>query len=235
MPFTSSPVALLDSIVYNNAGAIAFEKGSLPKAKRLFSKALKSIRDENKPKSGSKSSSRSNKQHSKYLRSKSFSVEPSMPVASKKSKQCEQSGSIITSSTTESLYLYQRVFRIRCCKYVDNIDHIIEITSVILFNRAMLYHCLAGGKRRILKKALYYYQCSCSIASTEDSVLELAIWNNMLQIFSSDFSNFESAQVCVLNLQENYNLVERGQLSDCDRRIFLFNLVFSQPTMAAAA
>ncbi|KAI2513349.1 hypothetical protein MHU86_1120 [Fragilaria crotonensis] len=239
-------VALL-SICLSNAGVKAFERGDLDKAIRYMTWALH-------PDLAMSSSETKDRRMSKktlmkviksqahtFLPDQSFELRRSTTFGRRRSSREHSPSKQVTDATEQSsFYSYRRLF----CVKASSSEPILcqtsqdQLRAIFLANLAICYHFYAGD----ICKAKRSYELAVAAASESgDLLVELVVWNNLLQLHSDDLLEEEAARACMVQLERILSDPRASDLLSMlgrnDRRGFLLNVIFfSFPgTIAPAA
>ena len=240
-------LALL-SICLNNAGVKAFERGDLDKAIRFMTWALHPGMAISKSECKDRRVSKKiimkviKSQTQSFLANESFELRRSTVFGRRRSSRGHQTSKQVTDATEQSsIYSYRRLFSIKAsssepilCQTSPD-----QLFAILFANLAICHHLCPGD----INKAIQTYESAVASASRAGNLLiQMVVWNNLLQIYSEGLLEDEAARACMVQLELILSdPMASGQLSMLnrhDRRGFLMNVIFfsyTRTTMAAAA
>ena len=243
----SEHLALL-SICLNNAGVKAFERGELDKAMRFMTWAL--FPDKAISNSESKDRRMSKKilmkviksQTQSFVADQSFELRRSAIFGRRRNGRGHPMSKQVTDAAEQSsIYSYRRLFSIKASSslpvlYQTSPD---QLSATFLANLAICHHLGTGD----IRKAIHNYESAVTAAFIcGDLLIQLVVWNNLLQLYSDALLEDEPARACVLQLELILSDPRASgllsMLNRRDRRGFLLNVIFfsySRNTMAPAA
>ena len=230
-------------VCLNNAGVKAFERGDLDKALKLFICAINSVMatlnlDTDAPKISKKQAMKVVKSQSKcFLADKSFEICEST-IFGKRRRDRQLAAPWFSKNEKSSTYTYQRVFALKASNSEPILDQTSpeQLTGIVLSNLAICHHLYPGH----IRKATHYYELAVKAASISGDLLpQLVIWNNLLQVYSNDLLEEDTARACMTQLETKIKEIrDRGllpKLKKDDRRGFLLNVMLSNRTTLAPA
>jgi hypothetical protein len=242
----SEHIALL-SICLSNAGVKSFEHGDLDRAIRFMTWAIQP--DVAMSKSESKDDRISKKilmkviksQAHAFLPDQSFELRRSTTFGRRRNCRGHPPSKQVTDATEQSsFYSYRRLFSVKASSSVPIFCQTSQdqLRAIFLANLAICHHFYTGN----ICKAKHTYELAVAAASESgDLLIELVVWNNLLQLHSDDLLEEEAARACIVHLEQTLSdpraSVSLSMLGRNDRRGFLLNVIFfTYPgTMAPAA
>ncbi|KAI2513338.1 hypothetical protein MHU86_1109 [Fragilaria crotonensis] len=245
--FANTEHVALRSICLSNAGVKAFERGDLDKAIRYMTWALHP--DLAMSNSESKDRRMSKKTLMKVIKSQAhaflpdqfFELRRSSTFGRRRNSREHPLTKRVTDATEQSsFYSYRRLISVKASNSVPILRQTSQdqLRAIFLANLAICYHFYAGD----ICKAKCSYELAVAAASDSgDLLVELVVWNNLLQLHSDDLLEEKAARACMVQLEQKLSDPRASDLLSMlgrhDRRAFLLNVVFfSFPgTIAPAA
>ena len=239
-------IALL-SICLNNAGVRAFERGNIDLALKFMFGALHPVKAMSK--SLDKNSRITKKQALKTIKSqrKSFDMDQTLEIceskhfgARRRSRTHSTVKQVSIPTEQSSTYTYRKLLTVKASTSTPLLHQISqdELTAIFLANLGVCHHHIPAS----ISEALFYYRAAAEAASMCGNLfIRLVAWNNLLQIYSDDLLDENSARACLVELGGTITqLNASGWVSKVKwhgRKGFILNvIVFSNPiTLAPAA
>ncbi|CAB9500488.1 unknown protein [Seminavis robusta] len=158
-----------------------------------------------------------------------------------------------TGTSSEAFDVFNRALVIRPggnpAAAIAGCPHLLErLATVLLYNLALSLHlrALETGSSKNLRMALHIYQRAMALlvnvntgAVDDDSIVALALLNNMGHIHEASFSCHKEASTCLSLLRQIFEGIDSSHALRDDESLFFYLTLFLYPSyqkgMAAAA
>ncbi|KAI2510049.1 hypothetical protein MHU86_4343 [Fragilaria crotonensis] len=233
--YANSEHVVLMTICLNNAGVKAFEWGDLDKAIRFMTwarqpdVALSNLERKDRRMSKKILKKVIKSQARAFLPNQSFELRRSTRFGKRRTSRGNPPLKQVTDPTGQSpCYSFRRLLSIRAsnsqpisCQTSQE-----QLGAVVLANLAICHHSYSGD----ISLAKHSYELAAAAASERGHLLiQLVVWNNLLQLHSDYLFEEEAARACMVQVERI--LSDPGAsgllsaLSSSDRRGFLLNAI----------